>query len=215
VLEANAHLAGWVAQRLWTSVLMALFNVPVRVRELVPVDWSRAHVVCSNHTSLLDILALIRVVPPPFRFVAKRELTLWPIVGWALRPAGQIIVDRGDRAQAIQSITEAAGRRIRGQVIFFVEGTRSRSGKLQAFKKGAFHFAIRNQLPVLPVAIRGSFDALAKLPWWRLRSGREIEVRFCSPIQSPAAAAGESGINPLVEGLSAETHGSIAAALAG
>jgi 1-acyl-sn-glycerol-3-phosphate acyltransferase len=213
VLEANAHLAGWVAQHLWTKVLFAVLRVPLAVRELVPVDWSKAHVVCSNHASLLDILALIRVVPPPFRFVAKRELTRWPIVGWALRPAGQIVIDRADHAQAIQSITEAALRKIRGQVIFFVEGTRSRSGQLQPFKKGAFHFAIRNRLPVLPVAVRGSYDALARLPWWRLRPGRAIEVCFCRAIEA-AAVADPAEILPRVERLRSETRAAIAGALA-
>jgi 1-acyl-sn-glycerol-3-phosphate acyltransferase len=211
VLETNAHLAGWVAQRLWSSVLLPLLNVPVRVRESLPIDWSKTHVICSNHASLLDILALIRVVPPPFRFVAKRELTRWPIVGWALRPAGQIIVDRRDHDSAIQSIAEAAGRKIRGQVIFFVEGTRSRTGQLQSFKKGAFHYAIRNQLPVLPVAVRGSYDALAKLPWWRLHGGTEIEIDFCPLIPPVAISAGEIG--PHVEALRADTRAAIAAAL--
>lgn len=214
VLETNAHLAGWVAQRLWTSVLFPLLNVPVRVRESFPIDWSKAHVICSNHASLLDILALIRVVPPPFRFVAKRELLRWPIIGWALRPAGQIIIDRSDRQQAIQSITEAAVRKIRGQVIFFVEGTRSRTGRLQPFKKGAFHFAVRNQLPILPVAVRGSYDILAKLPWWRLHGGRAIEVDFCRPIQ-PARTPHADDIGPQVEALRADTRQAIVAALEG
>ena len=90
-LEANAHLAGWVAQRLWAGVLLGLAGIRLRVREVVPVDWSTAHVVCANHASIFDILALVCAVSPPFRFVAKRELLSWPIIGWALRPAGQIV----------------------------------------------------------------------------------------------------------------------------
>ncbi len=185
-LEANAYLAGWMAQRLWASVLLALVGIRVRVRELVPIDWSRAHVICANHASIFDILALARVVPPPFRFVAKRELLRWPFIGWALRPAGQIVIDRSDRAGALRSIAEAALRRIRGQVIFFVEGTRTRTGQLLPFKKGAFHFAVDNRLPVLPVAVRGSYAALAKLPWWRLNPNRQIEILFCRPVAPPA-----------------------------
>lgn len=207
-VEANAFLAGWVAQHLWSPVLMAVLDVPLRIDERAPVDWSASHVICSNHASLLDILALVRAVPPPFRFVAKRELTSWPIVGWALRPAGQIIVDRGDRRQAIASLEDAAARRVRGQVIFFAEGTRSRSGELQPFKKGAFHFAVRHRLPVLPVAIRGSHDALARRPWWELHSGADIEVRFCAAIPPPPSA----GVEELeaVDRLRAETRAVIA-----
>ena len=201
VLEANAQLAGWVAQRLWTGVLLALAGIRLRVRELVSIDWCVPHVICANHASLFDILALVRVVPPPFRFVAKRELVKWPIVGWALRPAGQVVIDRTDRARALRSIADAALRKIRGQVIFFVEGTRSRTGQLLPFKKGAFYFAIENRLPVLPTAIRGSYVVLAKLPWWRMRTGREIDILFCPPIppgQVHAADAAGSEVEALL-----------------
>ncbi len=204
-LEANAQLAGWVSQRLWTGVLLGLAGIRLRVRELKPIDWTRAHVICANHASLFDILALIRTVPPPFRFVAKRELLSWPIIGWALRPAGQIVVDRADHNKAIRIIAEAAVRKIRGQVIFFVEGTRSRTGELLPFKKGAFHFAADNRLPIIPTAIRGSYAVLAKLPWWRIQPGRSIEISFCQVIN----AAGE----PVIEALLEQTRAAIASAL--
>jgi len=211
-LELNAHLAGWVAQRLWASVLLAIAGVKLRVREIVPVDWNVPHVLCANHASLFDILALIRVVPPPFRFVAKRELLKWPIVGWALRPAGQIVVDRADHSDALRNIAEAAVRKIRGQVIFFVEGTRSRTGQLMPFKKGAFHFAIDRQLPVLPAAIRGSYAVLAKLPWWRMHPGREIDILFCRPIDPPPVPAEEKK-SAAVQSLLRNTRERMSAAL--
>ena len=212
VLDANAKLAGWVAHRLWMTVLLSIAGVRLRVRELNSVDWMRTHVICANHASILDIFALACVVEPPFRFVAKRELVKWPIVGWGLRAAGQIIVDRRDHARALRSIAEAAVRKIQGQVIFFVEGTRSRSGELQPFKKGAFHFAIDNELPVLPTAIRGSYAALARLPWWKLKPGREIEILFCPQIE-PAAVALGGETAAAVEALCAETRAEIAHAL--
>jgi len=206
-IEANARFAGWMAQELWTRVLLLLTGIRLRARELMPIDWSRTHVICANHASLLDILALIRSVPIPYRFVAKRELVRWPVFGWTLRPAGQIIVDRADHKGALRTIAEAALRNVRGQVIFFVEGTRTRTGELQPFKKGAFHFALGNQLPVLPTAIRGSFAALARRPWWRLQPGNQIEVLFCPPIEVPTADA-------TVEDLRESTRAVIARALA-
>jgi 1-acyl-sn-glycerol-3-phosphate acyltransferase len=210
-MEANAQLCGWVAQRLWTGVLFALAGIKLRVKELVPVDWSVPHVICANHASLFDILALLRVVPPPYRFVAKRELLTWPVIGWALRPAGQIVIDRSDRSGALRSIAEAAVRKIKGQVIFFVEGTRSRSGQLLPFKKGAFYFAIDNRLPVLPTGIRGTHTLLAKLPWWRLRPGTEINILFCRAIEPLTTGTLADGVGPLLE----YTREQIAGALAG
>jgi 1-acyl-sn-glycerol-3-phosphate acyltransferase len=210
-LEANACLAGWVAQKPWAGVLLPVLRVRLQVTGLDRIDWGHTHVLCANHASIIDILALVRIVPPPFRFVAKHELVSWPIIGWALRPAGQIIVDRADHAKSLESIARAAARRIRGQVIFFVEGTRSRSGELQPFKKGAFHFAINNGVPILPTAIRGSYRALARLPWWKLRPGQEIEVIFCPPI----APASERGDHAGLERLREQTRQAIAAALDG
>jgi 1-acyl-sn-glycerol-3-phosphate acyltransferase len=197
-LEANARLACWMAQDLWAGVLLPILRVRVRTRGLQEVDWTKPHVVCSNHASAIDILALARTVPPPFRFVAKRELLSWPIIGWVLRPAGQIIVDRSNHIKSLQSMSEAASRNIPGQVIFFVEGTRSRTGQLQPFKKGAFHFAVGNGLPVLPTAIRGSYQALAKLPWWKLRPGQQIEVVFCTPINPTASPGDHEALNALM-----------------
>ncbi len=212
-LEANAWFAGWIAQHVWTSVLLMLVGIRVRVREVLPVDWGKAHVICANHASIFDILALIRIVPPPFRFVAKRELLRWPFVGWGLRPADQIVIDRADHAQALRSIAAAAARKIFGQVIFFVEGTRTRTGELLPFKKGAFHFAIDNHLPVLPTAVCGSYAALARMPWWRMHPGRQIEILFCRPIQPPAVPQA-NGVSAAVEGLLLATRKQITTALA-
>jgi 1-acyl-sn-glycerol-3-phosphate acyltransferase len=208
-LELNAWLAGWVAQRLWSPVLLAISGIRVRVREHTPIDWGRSHVICANHASVFDILAIVRAVPPPFRFVAKRELVKWPIIGWALPPAGQIIVDRSNRSSALRSIATAGMRNIRGQVIFFVEGTRTRTGELLPFKKGAFHFATDHRLPVLPTAIAGSYAALAKAPWWQLHPGRQIEIAFLAPVPPPGDADGQA-----VETLLRITRERIAASLA-
>lgn len=111
-LEANARLAGWVAQRLWVTVILAVAGVRLHARQITPIDWSKAHVICANHASVFDAMAMIRAIPPPFRFVAKREILKWPIIGWLLWPAGQIIVDRANRAEAIHSLGTAGQRHV-------------------------------------------------------------------------------------------------------
>lgn len=182
VLAWNAWLTGTVAQRFWAKPLLSVVRVGVKVRGEENVDWSKSHIICANHASIFDILALVSAVPPPFRFVAKRELLKWPIIGWALRPGGQIVVDRGNHTSSVGKIHQEAARDIDGQVIFFVEGTRTNTGELLPFKKGAFHFALDARTPILPTAIAGSFGVLAKLPWWRVHPGRDIEVVFAKPV---------------------------------
>lgn len=212
VIAWNNWFSGTVAQRYWARFLLKLVRVKVHTRELEPVNWHASHVICANHASIFDILVLIAIVPVPYRFVAKRELLKWPFIGWTLRPGGQIVIDRADRAGALQRLEEAAARRIDGQVIFFVEGTRTRTGELQPFKKGAFYFAVDHRLPVLPTAIAGSFGVLARVPWWRVHPGRDIEVIFDRPIRAPQAA-GDEERHQAVQQLLAACRERIASAL--
>lgn len=184
ILARNAWLMSVVAKHLWAPMLLRFSGVTTWSQETQAIDWQRSYVICSNHASVFDVLALVRALPVPVRFVAKRELVKWPVIGWSLRPAGQIIVDRQHRGQALQSMQEATRHKMHGQVIFFVEGTRTRNGELQPFKRGAFHFALANQMPALPVAVVGSFSALARLPWWRLHPGRRIGVVLGAPIEA-------------------------------
>ena len=182
LIERNALSAGTVAQRYWAPALIRLARIRVRRIDRAPIDWQRTHVICANHASIFDIIALVAVVPVPYRFVAKRELLKWPIIGWALHPAGQIVIDRSNHDAAIATIESETRGGVRGQVIFFVEGTRSRDGRLRRFKKGAFHFALDHDLALLPTAICGSHGVLGRTVWWRMKAGREIDVVFREPI---------------------------------
>ncbi len=212
MVDRNLDTFELVSRDLWARGIFVLTRMSFRAREQVQVDWKRTHVICANHTSVFDIFALISAVPVPVRFVAKRELEKWPVVGWALRPSGQILVDRGNRDKAIESISAAHVETIRGQVIFFVEGTRSPDGELLPFKKGAFHFALANQLPLLPTAIGGAHTALARRAWWNLNPGSEVQVDFCAPIEVPHAWA-EADRPALVETLREQTRVVIGEAL--
>ena len=182
IIAWNTKSTCQFTSKAWSNILLKISGISLQVEGKESIDWEKTHVICANHSSLFDIFALVSSVPPPFRFVAKKELLKWPIVGWALRPAGQIIVDRSNRSAAINNLARAAVRNAPGQVIFFVEGTRSRSGKLLQFKKGAFHFALDNELPVLPTAIVGAHEVLGRTLWWQFGGGRNIRVCFGRPI---------------------------------
>ena len=98
-----------------------------------------------------------------FRVVAKRLLFYIPVFGWCLWASGMIPIDRTRRASAIESLDRAAERARTGlPILFFSEGTRSRDGSLQTFKKGAFVIAVKSQIPIVPVSVRGSYDVLPK-----------------------------------------------------
>ncbi|HEX4447185.1 MAG TPA: lysophospholipid acyltransferase family protein [Polyangiaceae bacterium] len=119
------------------------------------------YLVMSNHQSLYDIPVLFHVVGPNIRMVTKRELFRVPIFGGALAAAGFISIDRSDRHRAIASLDHARALLASGTHVWIApEGTRSRTGELLPFKKGAFYLAFEAGLPILPVTLKGTRDVL-------------------------------------------------------
>ena len=90
----------WVGRN-WVRWILALVRVRVVAEGLENVDREHPQILMSNHQSVFDIAAIIQTLPVSFRFVAKRELARIPLFGWALAAGGHILVDRGDRSQAI------------------------------------------------------------------------------------------------------------------
>lgn len=148
-------------------------------------DPRRPYVVVSNHQSLADIPVISRL-PWEMKWVAKAELFRLPVVGWMMRLAGDIPVDRGDRRSGAQALIKARDYLDKHcSVMFFPEGTRSRDGRVHAFNDGAFALAVKTGVPVLPLVVEGTFDALPKHRW---RFGRPAEIRV--EVLPPVETAG-------------------------
>jgi 1-acyl-sn-glycerol-3-phosphate acyltransferase len=125
-------------------------------------DPRHPYVVVSNHQSLADI-PLISHLPWEMKWVAKRELFRVPIVGWMLKLAGDIPLDRSDRRSGARMLTQAE-HYLDGKcsVILFPEGTRSLDNRLRRFNDGAFYLALKARVPILPVVVDGSHACLPK-----------------------------------------------------
>ncbi len=170
-----------IAQKYWARWILERIEAGVDVEGLDRVDWSRPHIVVSNHQSTLDILLIVATVPFG-RFVAKKEILAYPAVGGAARHGGQIIIDRKAHEQAMAAIRTGLEAWSDSNLIFFAEGTRTRTGELNRFKKGAFAMAKEFDLPIVPVAVSGTYDALPKgsllrlvrQPRFRLEVAEEI-----------------------------------------
>lgn len=120
-----------------------------------------------NHQSHFDALLLFHYLPRHFRFVAKAELFKIPIFGQALKATGMIRVDRSGGENDRKTLAEAVSAvRERVSVMFFPEGTRSETGTLKPFKKGAAMLAINAQVPVVPIAVAGTSEILPKGSKW-------------------------------------------------
>jgi 1-acyl-sn-glycerol-3-phosphate acyltransferase len=184
VLRREPSMPGGTYDRVprkWSRRLLAITGIEVRTMGLDRVAGLGPCVYVVNHLSFVDVWALLVALPGSLRFVGKRELFRIPIFGTALRVSGQIPIDRHDHRAAVASF-DTAGRLLRAghSAIVFPEGTRSRDGSLQPFKKGAFVLAIATQHPVVPVVVVGTFGIMPRggiVP----RAGR-VEVRIGAPI---------------------------------
>lgn len=152
--------------RTWSKLILVLFGIKVVTRANGQIIPGQHYVYISNHASAFDIPALVCGIPDDIRFVLKKELTRIPIWGWALKYGHYITIDRGKARDAMKSLDEAAGRIRKGaSVILFAEGTRTRDGKLQPFKRGAFTLAAKAGIPIVPVTINNTFKIMRKGSW--------------------------------------------------
>jgi len=152
---------------LWSRSLLAASGARVAVHGRQHIRTHDPCIFIANHQSMVDVWVMLSLVPPNTRFVAKQELFRIPVLGSALANTGCIAINRGNRTEAIRSLRVAAERIRAGRsVVLYPEGTRSRDGILQPFKKGAFHLAVQAGVPIVAVAITGSFDVV---PPGRLR----------------------------------------------
>jgi 1-acyl-sn-glycerol-3-phosphate acyltransferase len=155
----------------------------------MPADPRRPYVVVSNHESFVDIL-LISHLPWEMKWLSKAELFRIPVLGWMLRLAGDIPIQRGFGPSAIEAIArcrEALANRV--SVMIFPEGTRSTTADLLPFKDGAFRLAIDAGVPILPLVVHGTSTAQRKHDW---RFGRSVAVvRVLEPIETTGLTAAD------------------------
>lgn len=170
------------------------------------VDPRRPYVVVANHQSFVDIL-LISHLPWEMKWLSKAAFFKYPLVGWLMRLAGDIELERGKHrsiAAAMDACRDRLGKRV--SVMIFPEGTRSVDGELHKFKSGAFRLAVETGTPILPLALDGTHSALNKGDW---RFGvTDAEVRVLEPIDTAGLSLDD------VPALRQRVHQLIAAELA-
>ena len=183
----SPHFSSTKVGTTWARVIGWLTPMIVTVEGEEHIDPKQTYVVVSNHVSQYDILLVYGWLNLDLRWVMKKELRKIPGIGPGCEKVGHIMVDRADPEAAKQTINEALERIGDGVgILFFPEGTRSRDGRLKAFKKGAFRIAVDQSLPVLPLTLVGTHDIMPA-GTFRVRPGR---VRLV--IHPPIDPAGQN-----------------------
>jgi 1-acyl-sn-glycerol-3-phosphate acyltransferase len=175
--------------RLWAHIYLGIAGVKVTVTGVEKVA-SSPYIFMCNHQSALDIHVLLAHLPFSFKFIAKRSLFLIPFLGWAMKRAGHISLDRENPRKALQAMDEAAKRIQDGtNILVFPEGTRSVDGNLLPFKTGVFSLAMKAHVPIVPVGICGT-AALQPEGYQVPVQGGAVSIHLGEPI--PVAGRGVS-----------------------
>jgi len=150
----------------WADAVVALnpyWNIAASGLE--NIDHNRTYVIIANHRSLADIVVMYKT-RMQFKWVAKDSLFNVPFIGWNLSIARHIKIERG-RFSSIKKVYRDAAHWLRGgmSVLFFPEGTRSETDEMREFQNGAFKLAIKEKVPILPMSIEGTGDAIPKGTW--------------------------------------------------
>lgn len=158
--EAQAVIDEQVA--LWAQRLLKHIKIDVAVegRENLPAP-GEVVVFAANHQSYLDIPVLLANISPPPPLLARREIGQVPFLGLWMRKLGCVFVQREDARSGMQALKEAQAVVEGGRcLVVFPEGTRSKSDKLGEFQAGVVRIAAKAKVPVVPVAIDGTFRGL-------------------------------------------------------
>ena len=179
--------------RLWASAHLKAMGIAPVYSGLEHAEGEAPRIFLANHLSTLDIWVMVPVLPVTTRFVSKRTIFWIPVLGQAMAVAGFIAIDRKDRSSAIRSLGRAVDTIRQGaSIILFPEGTRSRNGKLAPFKRGSFHLALDAGVPIVPVAISGTYDVVR--PRSIVVRPGPVHVTFAPPVDVTAYAGNLDGL---------------------
>lgn len=141
----------------WSRLDIKLFGISIDVKGRDNYNPNKNYLVVSNHVGMADIPILIGILNLNIRLVAKEDIGKIPLFGRVIKKAGYIMIKRGQNREALNSLLAATEVLKSGRsMLIFPEGTRSATGELQPFKRGAFLVAQQGRAPVLPVTIIGT-----------------------------------------------------------
>lgn len=181
--------------RYFSGGILFLSGIKLKITGLENFDPNGTYVYVSNHASQYDIVTMQKSVPNRMAIIFKRELAKIPLFGWQLVMGPYIMIDRKKMRNALNSI-ETAKKTMKEKkvsILVFAEGTRSLTGEIQPFKRGAFKMVSGVGYPIIPVSISGS-DKIMPKGTIKLKSG-EIHVHYGSPISTEGISTRQDEID--------------------
>jgi len=178
----RSHSLYFKLSKYFSGGILWISGIKLKVSGLENFDKDKTYVFVSNHSSQYDIVVLQKIIPNRMAMIFKKELAKIPFFGWQLAMGPYVMIDRGNYEKALKSIDEAKEKMQKQNIsiVVFAEGTRSKTGEIQPFKRGAFRLATQVGYPIIPTTIVDSNKIMPK-GTYKLRRGI-IKVNFDKPI---------------------------------
>ncbi|MDR1368757.1 MAG: 1-acyl-sn-glycerol-3-phosphate acyltransferase [Dysgonamonadaceae bacterium] len=146
---------------IWSKLTCILSFCPVKIKGKEKLDKKQSYIFVANHQGAYDIFLIYGYLGFPIKWVMKQSLRKIPFVGKACESAGFIFVDSSSPQAAAKTVEQAKTRLKNGaSIVIFPEGSRSKTGQLASFKKGAFQMALDLKLPIVPLTINGTIEVM-------------------------------------------------------
>ena len=159
----SAHFWGYYPGKIWSQLICRILLLPIKVNNNQQVKTNQSYIFVANHQGAFDIFLIYGFLGRNFKWMMKKSLRTIPFVGKACQSAGHIFVDKSGPKKIQETIEQARHTLIDGtSLVVFPEGSRTYTGKMRPFKKGAFQLADELQLPIVPLTIDGSFEILPR-----------------------------------------------------
>lgn len=203
LFDGSGRLQHAIAQA-WASLLLRITWSPVQVIGAENLSKASVAVYAANHLSYMDTPALFSKLPFQFRILARHDLFCIPFIGWYLRRSGQIPVDSTSLRSTLASLNRGVRVLQSGMpLLIFPEGGRSADGRLQPFMSGPAFMAVRAKVPLVPMALIGTYELMPMHTYHvrprplRLVVGEPIDTAHCT--------------SKMVDALTQQLHAAIAA----
>jgi 1-acyl-sn-glycerol-3-phosphate acyltransferase len=183
-LTDRSHTLYFKLSKFFSSGVLWLSGIKLEITGLENLDKNKTYVFVSNHSSQYDIVVLQKTIPNRMAMIFKKELARIPFFGWQLAMGPYVMIDRENYEKALKSIDEAKLKMQKQNIsiVVFAEGTRSKTGEIQPFKRGAFRLATQVGYPIIPTTIIDSNKIMPK-GTFKIKTGT-IKVHFDGTIES-------------------------------
>jgi 1-acyl-sn-glycerol-3-phosphate acyltransferase len=174
--------------KIWSKIVCFITFCPVKVKGREKLNKKQSYIFVANHQGAYDIFLMYGYLGVPIKWMMKQSLRKLPFVGKACEMAGFIFVDNSSPKAIVRTMTEAKQKLKNGaSLAIFPEGSRTHTGKMNKFKKGAYQMALDLKLPLVPVTINGSYNVMQRGSY--IIRPHKMELIIHAPISTEGLSA--------------------------